>query len=125
MFSPVTGCPVAGLVILTLLATPVAPVTPKTTLPNARLAGETVSPAAVADVAEVASVLSNAIKPSATIIDADDTVLPWPARTIQKPPARYQISERKYLTRSHSGQYKLDLSWKPIVSLSIRSHWYR
>ena len=46
------GAPVAGSLIVTVCAALVAPVTPKTTLPNAIVRGETVSPVAKADAAD-------------------------------------------------------------------------
>ena len=46
------GGPEAGSLMVTVRAALVAPVTPKTTLPNAIVRGETVSPVAEADAAE-------------------------------------------------------------------------
>lgn len=65
ILKPVTGWPMAGLIILTLLRLLVAPVTPKTTLPNAKLAGETVSPAAAAGGAAAAIIPSTTTRTSA------------------------------------------------------------
>jgi len=64
------------LVILIVLPILVAPVTPKTMLPNARLMGETISPAADAGVAPAAIIPNSTTKTSPKTSRLDEAVRP-------------------------------------------------
>ena len=75
MLKPVTVGPVDGLLIWTFFAALVAPVTPKTTLPKARLVGETASPAAAAGAA-IAIAPSVSASATAKKIGLDEPVQP-------------------------------------------------
>jgi hypothetical protein len=64
------------LVILRLLAMLVAPVTPKTALPNAMLVGATVNPTVAAGAAGAMIVLSSATRVNATTIVLNELQCP-------------------------------------------------